>query len=239
LLICAFLGFVTTVSLAWWCALHITPQPTPRGPSMGVGYIERQDWRWWFIGDQDFGSTQIVWTPWPLSAGVIVAPSMPDNVQLIPYWSAYARLKPEQPMPWESSPYQIDFVEDARGWPLKAFRSWRKTHSHGGVRPNVSRSYRFEYIREPVERWGWYELPAWMNRFHLSGAVPLAPVWPGLFADSAAFGAGWFILLLGPGMVKRMIRRRGGRCPACGYNLRGELALGCSECGWGRALPRA
>lgn len=199
---------------------------------MGVGYVERQEWRWWFIGDVGFGSTQIVWTPWPLSAGI--SPSMPGNAHLIPYWSGHGGLKPEQPAPSESAPYQIDFVEDARGWPLKALRSWRKTHAHGGARANVSRSYNFQYVRDAIDSSGWVELPAWMQRVHLSGAVSLLPIWPGLIADSGLFGAGWFLLLFGPWMTRRMLRRRGGRCPACGYNLRGEFALGCSECGWDR-----
>jgi hypothetical protein len=32
----------------------------------------------------------------------------------------------------------------------------------------------------------------------------------------------------------RRTRRESGRCPECGYDLRGELAEGCPECGWNR-----
>ena len=38
-------------------------------------------------------------------------------------------------------------------------------------------------------------------------------------------------LLLGWRQQSRLAR---GRCPNCGYNLRGKLDAGCPECGWGR-----
>jgi len=34
--------------------------------------------------------------------------------------------------------------------------------------------------------------------------------------------------------AKRFIRARRGRCPRCGYELRGNMNAGCPECGWNR-----
>jgi hypothetical protein len=37
-------------------------------------------------------------------------------------------------------------------------------------------------------------------------------------------------------------RREGGQCVNCGYDLRGDMAAGCPECGWGReggVVPRS
>lgn len=34
-------------------------------------------------------------------------------------------------------------------------------------------------------------------------------------------------------------RERQGRCPKCGYDLKGNLTAGCPECGWNRAKPEA
>jgi hypothetical protein len=70
------------------------------------------------------------------------------------------------------------------------------------------------------------------------GRVPLRPLWPGFLIDSLFYAAIWFGVFLAPGMAKRAIRRKRGRCPRCGYDLRGELAGGCPECGWGRETAK-
>jgi len=59
--------------------------------------------------------------------------------------------------------------------------------------------------------------------------IPLA-----MFASAALYGAPLWLLVFGPGEARRAIRRRRGRCPDCGYDLRGEYDGGCAECGWNR-----
>jgi hypothetical protein len=68
------------------------------------------------------------------------------------------------------------------------------------------------------------------------GALPMRPLWPGFVLDTLFYAAIWFGLFFGFASAKRAIRRRRGRCPMCGYDLRGApgLAAGCSECGWNR-----
>lgn len=51
----------------------------------------------------------------------------------------------------------------------------------------------------------------------------------------------FFVLLVTRTIVMYKRERRSnsdnsGRCPQCGYNLRGALDKGCSECGWNRAV---
>ncbi len=57
------------------------------------------------------------------------------------------------------------------------------------------------------------------------------PVWPG-FVINALFYAGILWLLI-PGQfaLRRLIRRRRGLCPACGYDLRHAEHEACPECG--------
>lgn len=71
-------------------------------------------------------------------------------------------------------------------------------------------------------------------------ALPLLPLWPGflintLFYALLLFGA-WRV----PGVVRRTLRRRRGRCIACGYDRDGlDPDAACPECGAGVRLRRA
>lgn len=62
--------------------------------------------------------------------------------------------------------------------------------------------------------------------------LPLIPMWAGLAADAAIFGAGFGLLMLAASGLRRELRRRRGHCPRCGYTLSGLPAPGvCPECG--------
>lgn len=63
--------------------------------------------------------------------------------------------------------------------------------------------------------------------------LPLRPLWRGFGVDVAIHAALWSPLLLLPA-VRRSVRHHRGRCPRCGYDLRGDFAGGCPECGWNR-----
>jgi len=64
--------------------------------------------------------------------------------------------------------------------------------------------------------------------------LPLRPIFPGFIVNTLFYAAIWFGVLFVPGIAKRAIRRKRGRCVKCGYDLRGDVAAGCPECGWGR-----
>jgi len=68
-------------------------------------------------------------------------------------------------------------------------------------------------------------------------ALPLRPIWPGFLIDTLFYAAIWFGVFFGFTSAKRFIRAKRGRCPHCGYDLRGQLAAGCPECGGGRGEP--
>lgn len=60
-------------------------------------------------------------------------------------------------------------------------------------------------------------------------SIPIRPILPGFIVDSTMFGAIAWLLLTIPGAAVRLIRRRRGQCPACGYP-RGSSPI-CTECG--------
>jgi len=93
--------------------------------------------------------------------------------------------------------------------------------------------------------------------------LPVEPIFPGFLLNTLFYAAIWFVVLVVPGIAKRAIRRKRGRCVKCGYDLRyhhtpcgagghsshtecggtesshtecggTESGGGCQECGWGR-----
>jgi hypothetical protein len=61
--------------------------------------------------------------------------------------------------------------------------------------------------------------------------LPLRPIAAGTLVNTAFYGALWALLLAGPVALRRRSRRRRGRCPACGYDLRAGAHERCPECG--------
>jgi len=83
---------------------------------------------------------------------------------------------------------------------------------------------------------------AWMIPTTLRSVVgdswryfPLRPIWPGFVIDTLFYAAIWGGVFFGFTSAKRIIRTRRGRCPRCGYDLRGNLVEQVSDLrGFGR-----
>jgi hypothetical protein len=65
--------------------------------------------------------------------------------------------------------------------------------------------------------------------------LPLRPIPSGFAVNTLFYAAILWLLIGGPFVLRRLIRRQRGRCPKCGYDLRHALSGGCPECGWNRA----
>ena len=82
-------------------------------------------------------------------------------------------------------------------------------------------------MRSP-DRWDIMNDSFWWSR----GYLPLGPIWPGFAANTLFYAAILWLLIPGPFVLRRVIRVRGGRCGACGYDLKGaEHDRACPECG--------
>ena len=103
--------------------------------------------------------------------------------------------------------HKARIIEAAFGWPLRSF-GWTmlssRTYSHRS--PTITMSGR---------------------------VLPLLPTWPGFVVNTLFYAAVLWLLIPGRFLLRRIIRVKRGRCPACAYPM-AELSV-CTECG--KALP--
>lgn len=70
-------------------------------------------------------------------------------------------------------------------------------------------------------------------------ALPTQPLASGFVLNTLLAGAAWFGTLTAGSLlvagIKARVRKPAGHCPKCNYDLRGDLASGCPECGWNRS----
>lgn len=118
-------------------------------------------------------------------------------------------------------------IEDARGWPMLAL-CYQIRPAIANTGPNVGgvvpRAVGGIALFDPDD--------AWLNGSELR-ALPLRPLWPGFLADSGVYASAWVLILVVPRFARSRRWRRAGRCPSCGYDLRGMLDGPCPECGSG------
>jgi len=85
--------------------------------------------------------------------------------------------------------------------------------------------HRFTLRSGEIDKFEWFHATDPIHNQRL----PLLPLWPG-FAINTLFYAGvLWMLFCGPFALRRMIRRRRGRCPHCNYPI-GQSPV-CTECG--------
>jgi hypothetical protein len=124
-------------------------------------------------------------------------------------------------------------IEVATGWPWRALKSEFHDYPPGTSPP----------AGKPYATVSGIEMPVGVVKrgalFFVPRALPYRPILPGLIADVMLYGLMWWGLLTLLPSIRRWRRRRSGLCIACGYDLQGDQAGGCPECGWNRAELRA
>ncbi len=207
------IGAVVNVAVAWGCALWVS-----------AGLDDEPDWarrhygpehepirRWEVNTFNRAGSTLIVSYRYRNSndsPDTDAAPAL-----LMPEW---ADLPQEPYFAIHSTNEYVIF--DARGWPLISL--WCEREFLGLLEP----THRVEGgIETGLPQFQNGPLVIWFRP-----ALPLRPIWRNFAANTVFYALILWLAIRGPFVLRRMIRRRRGRCPNCGYPV-GTSAV-CTEC---------
>lgn len=133
--------------------------------------------------------------------------------------------------------------EREAGWPMRCLSAHHAVADHrvafpgeyvrGGLHVAAWEwpwSHTAHQRKQPEKPYHWLQ-PRWES-VELDHALPLTPMWLGLFANSLVFGSAWAIVMMPailPGLLRMRWRRRRDRCTRCGYPLSGADI--CPECG--------
>ncbi|MHC4217971.1 MAG: hypothetical protein ACYSU7_05890 [Planctomycetota bacterium] len=215
-------GFVLNLTVAWSCAFYMDGGRSLIGSGVR-GITASQQPRWRILMGRRAGATvirsdtsDIPPPPVPLPTDATPdetrawlnaggAALGPPEVVAVPGWSRAAT------PPHESNYEERAVWEDARGWPMVCLLSY--SADFGGR------------VKFP---WA-LDLGGTQGPMGLPRVLPLRPILSGFAINTLVYAVALWSIILGPTTLRRTIRRRRHRCPACGYPI-GESDL-CSECG--------
>ncbi len=211
ILLCLILGAITTVAVAWGAAaFHDARQGISE---YGVSEVNDVLFYCWRRDRTALTYLSFTFAPAPDENGDPQI-QLPMNRIVIPSWSHswkfYSR---------SEEPHTRTLSEIAAGWPALGMVGSYSYPTWGGLK----------LVFENAIEW-----PTRFERVYEVRLLPLRPIWPGFVIDTLFYAAIWCGVIFGFTSAKRLIRAKRGRCPRCGYDLRGALATGCSECGWNR-----
>ena len=248
--ICLILGVITTIAVAWGCALQ---QTFP--PYYVTGFYFRPGGEWlWFIDRTDRpGACKLRWLT-PFGDRRLGENEYNRGSSKHSQRRTLERLSQGQP----DDRLQLWDRNDVPSWSKlggtpdakrdKEFRRVREEYAFGW--PGLALGYRFEsdapgtntrnrvivYQYDPsLERYvGALHIGSSLPLTNWTGYLPLQVLWRGFVADSLLYAVGWFVPIGGIALARLGLRRYRGKCAKCGYDLRGDFSTGCAECGWGR-----
>lgn len=240
----ALLGVLTTVAVAWVCALLIELPGDVYTPSL----VRRVAFSRTHLDiDERFHDTlspaslpispdqphkpSVYATVWSRFGGVYIA-----SGTNIGYFPAPTNSKPmaevvrscmrRQALPWLTgdAPWpakDVSLYHSARGWPFLALWCEFKT----------SPTLPWSGLPRGGIRLPWPRVkPAWYTPPPPVTTLPFFPLWTGLVGDTMVYAAAWWVVLGRVGRARERLRVHRGRCARCGYDRRGLGDVPCPEC---------
>ncbi len=241
ILVCLFLGAVTTVAVAWGIAWT----------SGEIDYFVFSDWRDYVHPSDGSGiSILIVQHRGSKLVRFTFLPEVRDGLP-----TAHFRNVPRWAMRWA----------DRNALPPLNGRALDEIEIHGYGYPSAALVLTVESTYYAAAR-GSYLIarenpPRLKEPGRIPNHLPLLPIWPGFLIDTLFYAAIWLGVFFGFTSAKWFLRAKRGRCPRCGYDLRGQRLVmsdqrlaksdqepatlkpqvsspkpssGCPECGWNR-----
>ncbi len=228
--VCLMLGVITTVAVAWGCALWMDVSEGSRRTVIRPS--ESDAFEWWFDVRRRPGSAGV--NLWCISLDEggrdEVAPAIPTTVPPgFPTWNQ--GWPHESQVSWFGS--QIPRAQEARGWPWLAMWCEHFTYFEQTVEELRSNPAYVTYRTLPYRGFALKPI-ARPVRPAITRVLPLGIIWTGFASCTVLYASAWLIVLHMPFMftnLRQQIRRRRDQCIACGYDLRGAEHEVCPECG--------
>ncbi len=225
ILVFLLLGAIINIAVAWTIALtidfvtiekHITARELSPTSSWTVS-------KWEAFGSEQFISYRRK-APFPIghpSVGSLLTMS-----DILPPWGDFDTISKDY-ADADHGVVDVWHVE-GRGWPYRSM--W-------GTYGLLTEAALQTYTISSEGRRGMLvtDVPAWKTT-GMPRLIPMIPIWSGFAANTSCYA---FMLWLPYALscfLCRVVRRLRGRCPRCGYDLRGAAHAACPECG--HVLPR-
>lgn len=263
ILLLLLLGTVVNVAVACWIAATVTPWGNPDA-DQGV-HLDDAGHFWSLNLSRKPGSLGLFSyrtnTYGPAFDISLMGGAATDTADLCPRWSVQ---RVPTDLYADSDHYVMEFrMVEAFGWPLVTLYREPQRRVFEADSPKLFSTKQGPLHQSPDVRvlcdlkdLGC--IPTGLTRGPTRSEpvkLPILPIWHGLVVNTVSYAAALWILLSIPLLLRRQIRRLRGRCPKCGYDLRGapapgpapapgsapapERQSGCPECGWNRQETKA
>ena len=216
------LGAIVNVAVAWGCAWWVMDsKEVDRGKITTALDAEGRGIEWWEASRREaFGSTLFGSTRWRATQGMRVVTEGTAPSELLPRWAHFD--EPGEKFAGGKTRREMSGAL-LRGWPCRALACWSHPGSDGSS----------ELLMGIFCGFAEDEFPR---------VLPLRPLWPGFVVNTVLYAIVVWPIYCALLTLRRLIRRKPGHCPECGYDLRGQLpgaGSGCPECGWNREAEAA